>query len=105
MKAFNHLEIARSLNTEFGLTSYFQGNFIHFKKNDCEIGYIEKIPATKKTFFTIYSSFFDFENLPINEQITKKIQKLYIEQKSLFKKQKNIVLANSNGVKQEFLFN
>ena len=56
-------------------------------------------------FFTIYSSFFNFDNPELNKVIVKEIQNLYIEQKKQFSKPTNIVLANANGIPQEFLFN
>jgi hypothetical protein len=102
MKSFNHIAIAQNLNLNFGLTSYSQGNFIHFRKDSCEIGFIERIPKSKH-FYTIYSSFFDFENLASNEQITKKIQELYTEQKKLFTKEIDVCLANANNVFQIFI--
>ena len=105
MKSFKHIEIVKAINEKFNLTSYSQGNFIYFKKNNCEIGFIEKIPQNKNYFFTIYSSFFNFDNPELNKVIVKEIQNLYIEQKKQFSKPTNIVLANANGIPQEFLFN
>lgn len=110
MKKFNHVLIAQEINKLFNLTSYEKGNFIFFFKKDeedlkVEIGFIEKIPATKKHFYTIYTSFFDLENPNIGSIIVKEINTLYKEQKKNFTKQVNVVLSNANDVPQEFLFN
>ena len=105
METFNHTLIYNHINECFGLTSYKRGRLTYFKKNNHEIGFIENIPASKKYVQTVYSSFFDFDNLDLNNQITKKIQELYKSQKELFTENKNIIIANSNDIPQMFLFN
>lgn len=93
MKKLNHILIANAIDVEFGLTSYSRGKFIYFVKDNCEIGFIEQIPASKLYLRTIYTSFFCFDDLELNNKICNRIKELYKEQA---KESLNIELAFAN---------
>ena len=81
MKRLSHTLVRDNINKSFNLTSYKQGKFTHFKKDNIEIGYIEQIGATKNYLQTILVNFFDFDNKELNDKIVNRVEELYKEQK------------------------
>lgn len=95
MKAnLNHIQVVHTINDKFNLTSYQSGKFTHFKKDDIEIGYIERIPATKKYFNTILVNFFCFEDQKLNDDVIKTVESLYKKQKEAISNIKPIESIN-----------
>ena len=83
MKRFNHKKIADKVCEKYNLTHYKKGKFIHFKNEAMEIGFIEQIGRTKNYLQTIFISFFDFDNKPLNDEIVNFITDEYKVQKSI----------------------
>jgi|SRR5690606_24922830 len=88
MKRFDHKKIEQSICEKFNLKSYKKGNFTHFFNSDAnenknEIGYIEKISGGSRYLYTFLISFFDLENLPLNDEIVNFATDQYKAQKKL----------------------
>lgn len=104
MKKFNHILIFNTINKEFGLTSYSKGKFTFFVKNGCEIGFIEQISKTSIYLKTIYSSFFCFEDVDLNQKICERIKQLYKEQSEKITVPQNTMLSFANeGISSELI--
>lgn len=86
MKRFNHKQVTEQVCNNFNLTSYKDGKFTHFKRDNCEIGFIEQIGATRNYLQTLLINFFSFEQSDKNDEIVNFVVDKYKNQKAIIDK-------------------